>query len=211
MKKIILSVLAMILAVPAFSQYSISSGTYKKEYLYYYGLRVGLGLTSINSDDDNLDGSDIQTGLNLGALVGFQLSPKAPVYFESGLYYTEKGGKGKIKGTKFTYDLNYLQVPLILKYKYEVDSEFSIQPFAGGYLAYGISGRYKDYKARITHSSFSDDAFRRFDGGLRFGIGFEYNTIYCELGYDLGLANICHDDFDKSTNNAFAINLGVNF
>lgn len=211
MKKIILSILAIIIAAPAFSQYTITSTSYKKEYLYYYGLRLGLGVSAINSDDEKLDGGSLHTGLNVGALIGFQLSPKAPVYLETGLYYAEKGGKGKIDKKKFTYNLNYFEVPLVIKYKYEVDGDFSVQPFAGGYLAYGIAGKYKDYKERRSESSFGSDKFKRFDGGLRLGCGFEYSTIYGELAYDLGLANICHDEFDRTTNGAFSINFGVNF
>ena len=35
--------------------------------------------------------------------------------------------------------------------------------------------------------------------------------IYAEIGYDLGIANICHNDFDSSHNGCFYINCGVNF
>ena len=31
------------------------------------------------------------------------------------------------EGKKMTYDLNYLEIPAVLKYKYEVDDHFSIQ------------------------------------------------------------------------------------
>ena len=31
------------------------------------------------------------------------------------------------------------------------------------------------------------------------------------LTYDIGLANICHDSFDKSRNGALQLNFGVNF
>lgn len=212
MKKLILSIMVIALAIPAMAQYQgMTTQNYKKEYLYYYGLRLGLGLTNVNSDDSNLDGGNLQAGLNIGALVGFQLSSTAPVYLEAGLFYMEKGGKGKNNGKKFTYDLNYLEFPVVLKYKYDVDGDFSVQPFAGGYLANGISGKIKNFDDRESVSSFNGDRFKRFDGGLRFGCGFEYSTIYGELAYDLGIANICHDEFDKTTSGAFSINFGVNF
>ena len=41
------------------------------------------------------------------------------------------------------------------------------------------------------------------------GIG--YDMFYADLTYDIGLANICHDSFDKSHNGALQFNFGVNF
>lgn len=211
MKKLILSIMAAILTIPALAQYYETTQEYKKEYLYYYGLRLGLNMSTVNSDDSDLDGGNIQAGLNLGALVGFQLSPQAPVYLESGLFYTEKGGKGKNQGKKFIYNLNYLEIPIVIKYKFDVDGDFSVHPFAGGYMAWGIGGRIKNYGDRETYKTFSDTTFKRFDGGIRLGCGFEYQILYGEMAYDLGIANIGHDDFGSSKNGCFSINFGVNF
>ena len=86
MKKLILSIMTIVLSIPAMAQSYMTTEDYKKEYLYYYGLRLGMNLSTVSSDDSYLDGGDIQAGLNIGALVGFQLSPQAPVYLESGLF-----------------------------------------------------------------------------------------------------------------------------
>lgn len=211
MRKLILSIMTIVLSIPAMAQSYMTTEDYKKEYLYYYGLRLGMNLSTVSSDDSYLDGGDIQAGLNIGALVGFQLSPQAPVYLESGLFYTEKGGKGKNQGKKFIYNLNYLEVPVVIKYKFDVDGDFSVHPFAGGYMAWGIGGRIKNYGDRETYKTFCEDNFKRFDGGIRLGCGFEYQILYGEMAYDLGIANIGHDDFGSSKNGCFTINFGVNF
>ena len=203
--------MTIVLSIPAMAQSYMTTEDYKKEYLYYYGLRLGMNLSTVSSDDSYLDGGDIQAGLNIGALVGFQLSPQAPVYLESGLFYTEKGGKGKNQGKKFIYNLNYLEVPVVIKYKFDVDGDFSVHPFAGGYMAWGIGGRIKNYGDRETYKTFCEDNFKRFDGGIRLGCGFEYQILYGEMAYDLGIANIGHDDFGSSKNGCFSINFGVNF
>lgn len=203
--------MTIVLSIPAMAQSNMTTEDYKKEYLYYYGLRLGINLSTVSSDDSYLDGGDIQAGLNIGALVGFQLSPQAPVYLESGLFYTEKGGKGKNQGKKFIYNLNYLEVPVVIKYKFDVDGDFSVHPFAGGYMAWGIGGRIKNYGDRETYKTFCEDNFKRFDGGIRLGCGFEYQILYGEMAYDLGIANIGHDDFGSSKNGCFTINFGVNF
>lgn len=178
----------------------------------YYGFRIGPSFSTVSSDDSRLDGGDSQTGLNVGALVGIPLSASIPLYIEPGLFYTEKGGKKKLAdGKKMTYDLNYLEMPVVLKYIYSVDSHFSIQPLFGGYLAYGVSGKMKNYGNREAQDSFSDENFRRFDGGLRVGCGLAYDLFYFDVSYDIGLANICHDTFDTSHNGCLQLNFGVNF
>ena len=224
MKRIALVILSVIMAMPIMAQryesndYGNSRRNFFSDGSVYYGLRLGLTISTVSSDDSRLDGGSAQTGLNLGGVIGFQLSSSTPLYLETGLSYTEKGGKGDVEGNKFTYSLNYLELPIVAKYKYvfeDIDDRFSIQPFVGGYLAMGIEGKVRDFgktkEDRKTYSSFSDDFFQRFDGGLRFGCGVEYSMMYLEQAYDFGLANICHIDFDSSRNSCFYINLGVNF
>ena len=98
-----------------------------------------------------------------------------------------------------------------MKYAYPIDENFSIQPFAGGYIACGVGGKIKNYGLREAESSFSSDCFKRFDGGLRVGCGAAYDMFYFDITYDIGLANICHDEFDTSHNGCLTLNFGVNF
>ena len=179
----------------------------------YYGFRLGPAFTTVNSDDKYLDGSNMKTGLNVGLAMGVNLMREAPLYLETGLYYTEKGGRGRAEGTRFTYSLNYIELPMVLKYKYFVDRSLSVEPFLGGYLACGVSGKIKDFGIREAYSSFSSSpySFDRFDGGLRLGCGISYDLLYADIGYDIGLANISHDDFDTSHNGALILTVGVNF
>ncbi len=173
----------------------------------YYGLRVGLNLASISSDDLDYD-SDIYAGLYFGGVVGLQLARQAPLWLELGLAYSEKGGIARIDGQRVKYRLGYLQFPIALKYDI-ILSEFRIQPFLGGYLSTGVSGKTKDYRIRQSYSSYDD--FNRFDGGLRLGCGVEYQMIYFEIGFDFGLANIIKDDFNTAHSRCVFLNAGVNF
>ena len=70
---------------------------------------------------------------------------------------------------------------------------------------------YMNFAEREAQSSFRSNNFRRLDGGLRIGCGIGYDMFYADLTYDLGLANICHDTFDKARNRAVMLNFGVNF
>ena len=173
----------------------------------YFGFRIGLDVATVSADDLYLDGGSPKAGLNVGFVAGFQVAPATPLYLETGLSYTEKGGKN---GT-YSYNMNYLEVPLLMKYQHNFDSQTSLQPFLGVYCAAGISGNIKEQDRRQSYSSFSDDAFRRFDAGVRIGCGLQFDHLYAELGYDIGLANVSHDDFNTAHTCCFFANVGVNF
>ena len=80
-------------------------------------------------------------------------------------------------------------------------------------MAAGVGGKIKDYYYHESYSAFGDDMdqFKRFDGGLRMGVGIQYDLFYADLTYDLGLSNIGHDDFDDTKNSALMLNVGINF
>lgn len=210
------ALLMLLLAVPAVSnaQRGDFYGTMVPAHSdnVYYGVRLGVLSSTVNSDDKNLDGGKAQAGLNVGVVIGFQVSPEMPLFLEAGLTYSEKGGKRYDDSrTKVTYDLNYIEMPIVAKYKIDTGYDILIDPFVGGYLAYGFNGKAKNFADRQVSKSFSKENFQRFDGGLRIGCGAEYKVLYLEIGYDFGLANISHDNFDSSHNGAFFANIGVNF
>ena len=177
----------------------------------YTNMSVGLSAAHVNSDNPLLDGGSSQTGLNVGLHLGFGITPMAPLFFETGLEYAEKGGKGMKGDSKTTFDLNYLEVPLVLKYIAPVAPRTTIEPYLGGYLACGVGGKIKEYGSRTTYSSFGDGAFKRFDGGIRAGIGARFDLFCVDLGYDFGLSNIGDDAFDDAHNGAFYARVGLTF
>ena len=227
MKKTVLIILGMVLTALPMSAQSYKYSRYYNErtgrldYGYhkktagatpYYGFRIGPAFSHVSSDDSRLNGGNWQTGLNVGVVAGIPLSNIQPLYLEAGVSYIEKGGKKDLAtGKKMTYDLNYMEIPIVLKYKYNVDPHFSIQPQVGGYFGVGVSSKMKNFEAREAEDSFSDHNFQRLDGGLRVGCGIAYDMFYCDLTYDIGLTNICHDTFDTSHNGSLQLNFGVNF
>lgn len=184
----------------------------------YFGLRLGLNLANVRSDANALNGSSMKTGVNVGLAAGFGLSRVTPIYLETGLYYTQKGGKSDNVETlsgksKFTYDLGYLEVPLVLKYKYWIPStrNVTIEPYAGGFVAVGVAGQIKDYGNRQAFSSYENGYFNRMDGGIKLGLGVGFGIGYADITYDIGLANIGRDSFDNTHTGCLSFNLGVNF
>ena len=71
MIKKIAALLAAITALPAMAQYDgyEPRGQFADEHNVYYGLRLGLGISTVNSDEKELDGGGAKTGLNIGAVI----------------------------------------------------------------------------------------------------------------------------------------------
>lgn len=177
----------------------------------YYGLRLGVGASTVSSNDPALDGGQLKAGLTLGMVAGWRLTPGAPVSLETGLLYAEKGGKGSSGGRSLTYCLDYLEVPLLMKYCHGIGRRTAIEPFAGVYGAVGVGGKIKDADGRQAYSSFGNRGFKRWDAGLRLGCGLQHDLLYAELGYYVGLANVSHDDFDTAHTGCLWMSVGVNF
>lgn len=185
----------------------------------YFGVRLGLNAASVRSEANALDGSSLKAGLNVGIVGGVQLSHRTPVFFESGLFYSQKGGKsnnvitaggGK---TKFTYGLNYLEVPILIKYKHIADwrNRVTIEPFAGAFVGVGVGGNIKDYGDRVAFDSYDNGFFKRGDAGIKLGCGVGFGMGYFDVSYDIGLANVGQDAFDDTHTGCLTVNIGVNF
>ena len=180
----------------------------------YLGFRMGVNASRVNSEATYLESNSSKAGLVAGVVLGQQLTPAAPVLFETGLLYSEKGGKSDYGGN-FSYNLNYLEVPLTFKYAIGLPNTpgMSIQPLFGGYFGVGVGGYIKDFEAREAYHSFgsSDSQFKRFDGGLKLGCGLGLQMFYAEISYNLGLANIGHNMFDETHNRGLSFSIGLNF
>ncbi len=178
----------------------------------YFGLRIGPAFSHVSGDGITYAGSS-KTGLHLGGVVGFEITNRAPVFFETGISYVNKGGKSD----NWTTSLSYIELPLVFKYIHYTDFGLSIHPLFGGYLAVGVDGTIKDYITKTKTGAFGDETklgvpgFKRFDGGLRVGCGVGFSMFYLDMTYDIGLANVSHDDYDSSSNRTFYLNFGVNF
>lgn len=207
MKKFIVGIMAVLFSAPSFAQFT-SGGFSLDESSVYYGARLGINFASLGGE--YFDDLGLKTGMNLGGVIGLRLSKSTPVFMESGLYYTERGGKdGKDKAS-----LTYLEIPILIKYGIQLSDNVFLLPYVGPYFSYGFAGRTKIKAEDISDSSY--DYFRHGDMGFKFGCGIEYNNLYAEAGFQLGVANIAKDnDYnkynDEARNRAFYVNIGVNF
>ena len=201
MKKFLMAIVAVLFAAPSFAQMG-SGGFTLSESTVYYGIRMGLNVSTITGD---LVDADSKAGMTLGGVIGLRVSDTTPIFVESGLYYSGRGAKD--------FNLNYLEIPVLIKYGIEATDDIAVLPYIGPYFSYGIGGKYKDPTGK--HSSYN--IVKHPDMGFKLGCGVEYNKLYAELGYQFGVMNIAQDDAtynpsDESCHTGnFFINVGVNF
>jgi hypothetical protein len=183
-----------------------------------FGVRAGLNMAnaSLSTSGVSLE-PDSKISFNLGVSYQRLLAANTPLYFETGLYFTDKGFDCSIAGLgSLKSDFIYLQVPVLLNYHFSVADDIIIEPFAGLYAAYGIGGKTKASASGLgseSADSFDKDGYKNFDIGLKFGVGAAFNKIYVSVGYELGLWNIAPKDLGlKVKNQNWALlTVGYNF
>ena len=135
MKKLLIACIACLFAAPSFAQFSSGGFSLDEEHTYW-GLRLGMSFGGIGGDIES-DGG--RTGMTLGGVIGVRVTDSAPVFVESGLYYTERGGKN-IKSkyleandqTKLPKGhLNYLEVPVLIKYGFTTEENIAVLEWGG--------------------------------------------------------------------------------
>lgn len=207
MKKFFVSMVALLTSMSSFAQFS-SGGFNLDEESIYWGVRFGLTGATLTGDLD----MGMKTGMTLAGVVGLRASDSTPVFLESGLYYTERGGKdGKAR-----VGYNNLEIPIIVKYGIKATDEIALLPFIGPYFSYAFSGKTKIEKdgATVSVGTFDEKKWtglKRPNMGFKIGCGAEYNKLYLEVGYQLGITNQSKDDDLSVHSNALFVNFGVNF
>lgn len=98
-------------------------------------------------------------------------------------------------------EMDYLQIPVMVGYKFNLSNEISLKPELGGYFAVGINGDSfvtgvdsfnQPYEKRVRTFSGANGVpyrpYNRVDGGLSFAINAKWHHIGVKVEYDLGIA-----------------------
>lgn len=227
-----------VLTVLVGSMCSVSAQDYKKN---IFGIRVGMNVANANMKISAMDliKMDLDTKSRVSYNVGLSyerlLLSNSPLYLETGLYYTDKGFKGIDTLEDIKCSTGYLQLPLMVNYKFNILNLVTIAPSAGIYYSLGVADMVKFDGLSESNVVFGEDGiFKRSDFGYRLGVsvslwnfvlGFSYeggfiNTFKSDnldMGFDdAEYYDYDYDDFDigidaKAHTSNFVISLGYNF
>jgi len=175
------------------------------------GIHAGLNFAGASITPSQTTGT--RTGIIIGGMVDIGISNELSV--APGLQYISKGASSNDGGVTSTTSLNYFEIPLLALYKFK-SSEFTPHIFAGPNFAFNLSANSESSGGGSSSSSDMSSSFSGFDMGLMFGTGSEYKvssnmSVYLDLAYSLGLANISKDNSVTIKNNGLRLMAGVKF
>ena len=188
-------------------------------------LQGGLNLANITkTNDGQTEKNNILPSFNVGILGRLPIADMFSI--ESGLLLTGRGSKaetyfnGGNDFVKSKFNPFYLEIPLNAVVKIPLEKKSNVFFNAGPYVAIGIGGKSRrDTKfgplvsSSTSNIEFSnDDPFtsqqedarydrlKRFDFGLNFGGGFQFQRVLLKVNYGLGLAKINSTQSDNTLN-----------
>ncbi len=168
-----------------------------------FGIKAGVNFANIAGDDTG-DLNSL-TGFVGGGFVDIPMSPTLSIQPE--VFYSQKGAKYEEMGTDVSIKLDYIDIPVLLKFTMAGESA---RPF----FLFGPSiGFSASSKVSAGDVSMDLEGVASTDFGLVFGIGVNFQKFLIEGRYGLGLSDINDDETITQSNNntAFQLMLGYGF
>lgn len=191
------------------------------------GVRAGASLSDLSVDTEGVAPDlDSRTGFVFGGFADVPLTPS--LSFQPGLQYAQKGAEvsGEEEGEEVTVGihLDYVEIPLLLKYTLPTTGSLGFNLYGGPALALEVGcelafqsagfgadvdcdqGAEADFEIETT----SFDVGALFGGGIAAPLG--PGSLLVEVFYNVGLANVFESAGDDTIKNrAFYVTAGVGF
>lgn len=191
MKKILILLIVLFVALDNFGQFSI-------------GPKIGYTTSKLSTDRDSIQES-IKNNFQIGAF--FRFGKK--LYIQPEVVYATSGGTMKLEGTnvKETIKLNNLYVPLLVGYKLINAKVFNLRVLAGPAANFILNKTIdfnQSYPAPVQEADIKNIAW-----GMDVGAGVDLLFLTLDLRYEFGLNNIYNGTGSQSIkSNVFIVSLG---
>lgn len=192
----------------------VTAQSYEKN---LWGIRAGLNVSNISIQ---YYPTTSKAGFHVAGVYQRLLSKSHPLYLETGLQISQKGCKFfNYNNDDAKNNMTYLQIPLMLNYKFTMSDIITLYPSLGVYYAIGLGGKYtSQVDPSVEYKLFGDEGdFKRSDFGIRLSGTMDYKHISFSLGYEFGVMNIT-GPYEigeyygiKTKNGNFFISIGYNF
>jgi hypothetical protein len=145
----------------------------------HFGLKGGVNVSQLHFNDDE-NSTDSKVGLNLGILAHIHTSKTWAIQPE--LIYSLEGAQQKTGNLKVTYNLNYINVPVLLQYMF--DNGFRLE--GGPQIGFLLNAKTKTGSVTVNNTSFKSTAI-----SIPLGLGYLTSSgVGLDARYVFGLSNI---------------------
>lgn len=177
------------------------------------GFHAGANIAELSGDVGDLDS---RTGLSVGASVLFSLGETLGLYLAP--TYSQRGASGSEEGVDISLNLDYLEIPVLLRYAFPSAGRASVHFYGGPAVSIEAkcAVKFSDGSASVSVDCDEGDfATKTFELGLMggVGVGFELSEkadLALDLLYNLGLNSIIDEDgVDSLKHRVLTIRAGV--
>lgn len=203
------SALAVALAVPAYGQ-GID-----------LGLRAGMNLAKIAGDEATIDGVEPsnRSGFTVGAFARLGIAPSFAIQPE--VLYSQKGADYEEQGATITFDLGYVDVPVLAVFSPPAGGAMAFRPvlMAGPVLSFRtgceVTGQMEGVSATVDCNDFGAE-LKGTDIGLLFGggagMGLGPGMLHVDARYGMGLTSVDDSgDAADMKNRLISLTVGYSF
>ncbi|MBO6523080.1 MAG: PorT family protein [Balneolaceae bacterium] len=194
MKK--LNILGLLILVVALIIGNTTNGN--AQVLPKFGLKGGLNYAAFN----NVDDVEYRPGILIGAFAEINI-PASPMSVQPEVLYAQYGSD--IEGSDASFKLNYIQVPVLLKFNFQ---SLAATPnvYFGPYTNFLINSEIANDAGSID----LEENTKNSTFGVIIGAGIDLSKFQFGVRYTAGLTNAFDDSFnDEAKNGAFALTVGV--
>lgn len=179
----------------------------KKLNKYKFGVKGGINFSNLNYNGNDLDLSS-KTGFTIGVMGEIPIAKQLALQPE--ILYSQQGAESEYFSEQInnisyegTIKLNYLNIPLMLKYF--VADGLSLQ--AGPQIGFLLNSKnvYKDNFFGYENSDELDlsDYTHTLDFGVNLGVGYQFqDKIYVDARYNMSLSDVFEDGKSQNFINA---------
>jgi Outer membrane protein beta-barrel domain len=176
-----------------------------------FGAKAGVTFGTLSFDPD--DGADVgyRVGLAAGGFVALPVGSRLTIQPEG--LFNQKGSKTDDEGLETTIKLDYIEVPVLVKYALTHGGQRSIFVFGGPSAAFKVRSRATASFGDTTIDLDEDENIEDFEFGIVAGGGIDFGKWSIDGRYAFGLSDLNRDDSEGVTirNRAISILAGVRF
>lgn len=194
----------------------------KKNSKIRFGVKAGINFANIYEKETGFDYGN-RTGIHFGGMVQIPISKK--LFLQPELVYSMQGSNADIpeEETRLKMKMDYLTVPLIVKYN--VFKRFNVEagPQIGFLLNSKITAEYQDPDVIFDDGFTLDDKEYKntIDCSVALGASYDFTSnIFAGIRYNVGISNVYKKDkeiidddgtYGNSHNGVFQLSVGYKF